>query len=120
MSDERPFNVTKMSDYEPEEWHGMSRESLMQKVKDTELRGPDSPKGPTPARHIDGDEDVDFGTGQVESLLRHTINPRLRLDMVDAADDADAIHHLNALKKRGRVIKPTMVPGKGQAPPADI
>ncbi len=107
-SDEsRPFNINSMQNFESEEWQGLSRESLMNKVKDIELRGPDSRRGPTPAIHVNGEEDVDFGTGQVVSLLRHTINPYTSLDMENAEDDADAIHQLNSLKKRGRVIKPT-------------
>ncbi len=63
---------------------------------------------------VSSEEEQDFGAGQVESLLRYTIDPHLSLDMSDAEDDADAIHQLNALKKRGRILKKksTMPPTK--------
>lgn len=103
---DRPFNVRNMEELEANAVG--NREDLIKKLKSTQIK--ESKVGPI---HIDVNKDMDFGTGQVESVLRHTIDPRLSLDMADAEDDADAIHHLEALKKQGRIIKKKPTAKKG-------
>lgn len=46
---------------------------------------------------------AEYGPQQVESLLRYVIDAPLSKAMADAADDTNAVSHLNALK--GRVSK---------------